>query len=288
MADLFIYPKEGEPFAYLTEKDRTLIGRAPDNDLALADQFSSSHHAAILRRGEKCTIVDEGSKNGTFVNGIKIQQETELANGDEILVGMTRLIFGKKPLSHVELVEAGPLGENINTIVNVRDILKESAVDTITRKPAAALDPEAIRREQKILLVLNEVSQSLIYHMTMTDLLAHIMDLVTENIRMDRAVLMLREGNPPQLVPRQIRIPNRDMKDQNVRISQSIIRTALDKNSAVLVSDIQSDTQFRSRPASSSPGFIRPSASRSGTTRKLSASSTETGSPCWSPSHPMT
>jgi len=247
MADLFVYPKEGEPFAYLTEKDRTLIGRSPDNDLPLADQFCSSHHAALTRRGEKFTITDTGSKNGTFVNGVKIQEETELANGDEVLVGMTRLIFGKKPLSHVELVEAGPLGENINTIVNVRDILKESAVETITRKPAAVLDPEAVRREQKILLVLSEVSQSLIYHMPMTELLAHIMDLITENVRMDRAVLMLREGNPPQLVPRLIRIPNREMKDMSVRISQSVVRTVLDKNSAVLVSDLQSDTQFRSQ-----------------------------------------
>ncbi|MBN2207077.1 MAG: SpoIIE family protein phosphatase [Candidatus Aminicenantes bacterium] len=247
MADLFVYPKEGEPFAYLTDRDRTRIGRAADNDLALADQFSSSHHAALIRRGEKFTIVDAGSKNGTFVNGIKIQEETELANGDEILVGMTRLIFGKRPLSHVELVEAGPLGENINTIVNVRDILKESAVETITRRPSAALDPEAVRREQKILLVLNEVSQSLIYHMPMSDLLAHIMDLITENVSMDRAVLLLREGNPPQLVPRLVRIPNREMKDLNVRISQSVVRTALDKNSAVLVSDLQSDTQYRSQ-----------------------------------------
>jgi serine phosphatase RsbU (regulator of sigma subunit) len=247
MADLFVYPKEGEPFAYLTDKDRTLIGRSADNDLGLADQFCSSHHAALIRRGEKYTIADTGSKNGTFVNGIKIQEETELANGDEILVGMTRLIFGKKPLSHVELVEAGPLGENINTIVNVRDILRESAVDTITRKPSAVFDPEAVRREQKILLVLNEVSQSLIYHMPMAELLAHIMDLITENVQMDRAVLMLREGNPPQLVPRLIRIPNREMKDLNVRISQSVVRTALDKNSAVLVSDLQSDTQFRSQ-----------------------------------------
>lgn len=247
MADLFVYPKEGEPFAYLTDKDRTLIGRAADNDLALSDQFCSSHHAALIRRGEKHTIVDTGSKNGTFVNGVKIQEETDLANGDEILVGMTRLLFGKRPLSHVELVEAGPLGENINTIVNVRDILRESAVDSITREPAAAIDPAAVRREQKILLVLNEVSQSLIYHMPMADLLAHIMDLITENVPMDRAVLMLREGNPPQLVPRLVRIPNREMKDLNVRISQSVVRTALDKNSAVLVSDLQSDTQFRSQ-----------------------------------------
>jgi len=247
MSDLFVYPKEGEPFAFQVEKDRTLIGRAPDNELPLTDQFCSSRHAAILRRGEKLTVVDSGSKNGTFVNGVKIQQETELANGDEILVGMTRLIFGKKPLSHVELVEAGPLAENINTIVNVRDILKESAVDTMTRKPAAVFDPEEIRREQKVLRVLNEVSQSLIYHMPMTELLSHIMDLITENVRMDRGVLMLREGNPPQLVPRVIRIQNREMKDKNIRISQSVVRTALDKNSAVLVSDIQSDTQFRAQ-----------------------------------------
>jgi ABC transport system ATP-binding/permease protein len=44
------------------------IGRAPDNDLVIADPSVSGHHAELRTTGGITRIVDLGSRNGTFVN----------------------------------------------------------------------------------------------------------------------------------------------------------------------------------------------------------------------------
>jgi ABC transport system ATP-binding/permease protein len=64
------------------------IGRTPDNDLVLAQDFGVSRNHAELRRSPAGTyeIVDLGSHNGTFVNGSRVSRAA-LTKYDEIAVG---------------------------------------------------------------------------------------------------------------------------------------------------------------------------------------------------------
>ena len=57
----------------LKEGGRLTIGRHPDNDIVPKDAAVSYHHAIIERKGEKLIVLDKESRNGTFVNGIKVQ-----------------------------------------------------------------------------------------------------------------------------------------------------------------------------------------------------------------------
>src|SRR5207247_2501504 len=51
------------------------IGREPARDVALtADTMVSRRHAEIAPEGDGFVLRDEGSSNGTFVNGQRIQQ----------------------------------------------------------------------------------------------------------------------------------------------------------------------------------------------------------------------
>jgi sigma-B regulation protein RsbU (phosphoserine phosphatase) len=247
MINLYVYPKTGEPSIFALEHDRTSIGRALENDLPLPDQFCSSRHALIAATDVGHVIRDLGSKNGVFVNGKKIQLETELRKGDEILLGSTRIIFDQEAVTRIEMVEGPPgLGE-YNTIIGVKDILKKPVVDTVTRPQPQAGDFERLRQEQKFLAVLNEVSQALIYHLPLDQLLEHIMDLISQNIPMDRGVLMLKEGEPPQLIPKVVRILNPGLKKANIQVSRTILNTAMARNSSILLSDVQSDSQFKAQ-----------------------------------------
>lgn len=246
MVHLYIYPKSEAPFTFALEGDPVSIGRSADNDLALPDQFCSSRHALIVRTRDGHAVRDQGSKNGVFINGIKILEETLLRKGDEILLGSTRIVFDEQSPTRVEMVE-GPAGPaNYNTMIQVRDILKRPAPDT-RAAPALmpAADLERLRREQKILFVLNEVSQALIYHFPLDKLLDHIMDLIIQNIPMDRGVLMLKEGEPFRLVPKVARVVDPALRNQNIQVSRTILNTALAKNSSILLSDIQSDSYFK-------------------------------------------
>ncbi len=63
------------------------IGRLPDNDLIVQNNYASRYHAEIFLQSGKWYIRDSGSKNGTFVNGTKITTPVLLRNGDKIKIG---------------------------------------------------------------------------------------------------------------------------------------------------------------------------------------------------------
>jgi pSer/pThr/pTyr-binding forkhead associated (FHA) protein len=82
--------RAGESF--FPSGERTLIGRSPDCDVFLDDVTVSRKHAEILREGERFTIKDLGSLNGTFVNRRRIETG-ELEDDDEVQIGKYRLTF---------------------------------------------------------------------------------------------------------------------------------------------------------------------------------------------------
>src|ERR1700754_2455309 len=84
---------------YSLEAERTTLGKAAENDVALEDDPMASHLHAILERFPAgWCVTDLGSSNGTWVNGERICSAHRLRHGDEIGVGQTRLTF-RDPLS---------------------------------------------------------------------------------------------------------------------------------------------------------------------------------------------
>jgi len=66
------------------------LGRADSNDVVLDDAVVSSHHVRIIAPG---TVIDDGSTNGTFVNGQRVQGRVSLRSGDQLQVGSTIFRF---------------------------------------------------------------------------------------------------------------------------------------------------------------------------------------------------
>ena len=69
------------------------LGREPDNDLKIADNKVSRHHALIERQNDRFYIRDLASTNGTFVDGQRVKGDRLLLNGDKIYIGGNVLIF---------------------------------------------------------------------------------------------------------------------------------------------------------------------------------------------------
>ncbi|HYL81411.1 MAG TPA: FHA domain-containing protein, partial [Candidatus Acidoferrum sp.] len=65
-------------------KRLTRIGRAPDNDLVIAERQVSSHHAEVEFRQDHFYVRDLRSTNGTSVNKQPVEGETLLKSGDVI------------------------------------------------------------------------------------------------------------------------------------------------------------------------------------------------------------
>jgi DNA-binding winged helix-turn-helix (wHTH) protein len=78
--------------AALAEGDN-LVGRADDCRLRIESSTVSRHHARLRVRGAEVWVEDLGSKNGTVVEGHKIEAPTPLRGGERILVGAIELRF---------------------------------------------------------------------------------------------------------------------------------------------------------------------------------------------------
>ncbi|MEJ2759101.1 MAG: FHA domain-containing protein [Anaerolineales bacterium] len=63
------------------------IGRNKTNELVISDPLASRHHATVYMEGEIPMIRDEGSSNGTYVNGKQIYEPTALNDQDKIQFG---------------------------------------------------------------------------------------------------------------------------------------------------------------------------------------------------------
>jgi len=88
-------PNAGKTIA-LT-KAKVVVGRLKKCNLILTDRAVSGPHALITVGDTVGTIQDLQSSHGTQVNGQRITAETTLANGDQILLGHTKIVFRALP-----------------------------------------------------------------------------------------------------------------------------------------------------------------------------------------------
>ncbi len=69
-----------------------MIGRDPHGAIWIDSTLVSRRHATITVSARDVVLTDLGSRNGTFVNGQRLDAPATLADGDEILVGPARLV----------------------------------------------------------------------------------------------------------------------------------------------------------------------------------------------------
>lgn len=71
--------------------DEITIGRSSVSTLQLEDDFASGTHARLIRRGRDWFIEDLDSRNGTWLNGQRIDQPERLAEGMDLRIGQTQV-----------------------------------------------------------------------------------------------------------------------------------------------------------------------------------------------------
>ena len=77
--------------AIAIKRSTLLIGRAEECDVRPLSEDVSRRHCAIHVGPAEVWAEDLGSRNGTFVNGVKITAKTKLADGDLVRVGALEL-----------------------------------------------------------------------------------------------------------------------------------------------------------------------------------------------------
>ncbi len=235
MATLYVYPKEGNPWKLEIDGEVVSIGRAQGNDVTVADPNCSSRHAYIERAGGGFVIRDAGSKNGTFVNSRRIDCPAVLSQGDEIALGSTIMTFGRPRMPRVTMVDSPSSATDASAVVPFRAILEKTSAADVRTSPLAA--PADLKEENRILQVMFQVSEALVAHKPLQELLEDIMDLIAENLPMDQCVIMLRGDGSPALETRAARIQGQWRGGREIQVSRTIVAMAYERHLSVLLSD---------------------------------------------------
>lgn len=99
--------RKGEPFVYyrngedeqvvffLGEGEQISVGRSPASNISLPfDPSVSGIHALLSRVGDTWLIEDDGlSRNGTFLNGLRLRGQQRLRDRDWVRFGQSTLVY---------------------------------------------------------------------------------------------------------------------------------------------------------------------------------------------------
>jgi pSer/pThr/pTyr-binding forkhead associated (FHA) protein len=69
------------------------IGRLPDNDIVIIDDFVSRKHCKIFTDGESIVVEDLNSTNGSILNNESVVEATSLSDKDVLQVGKFQLVL---------------------------------------------------------------------------------------------------------------------------------------------------------------------------------------------------
>ncbi|MCS7311366.1 MAG: FHA domain-containing protein [Acidobacteria bacterium] len=84
---------------YLTAGQTYRVGRAHDNQIVVVDPTVSRYHATLRVLTDRVVLRDLDSKNGTFVDGHRIQDEVEVSGVEDIRLGRVILLLDRVPTS---------------------------------------------------------------------------------------------------------------------------------------------------------------------------------------------
>jgi predicted component of type VI protein secretion system len=92
MSKLVLFLADGTTLDIKLDRERLMIGRRPDNDVCLPYPAVSGEHAAIVTILDDSFLEDQGSTNGTLVNGRPVTKHF-LRDRDQIDIGRQRLVY---------------------------------------------------------------------------------------------------------------------------------------------------------------------------------------------------
>jgi DNA-binding NtrC family response regulator len=105
-----LWVAEGQPPAerrWRHAGDRFSIGSHPTNELVLGDGAVSRFHCEVRCDGDAVLIADLGSRNGTFVDGVRVK-EAYLSRGAVVRLGRVPIRFGAQPVRRAAVLSESP------------------------------------------------------------------------------------------------------------------------------------------------------------------------------------
>jgi pSer/pThr/pTyr-binding forkhead associated (FHA) protein len=220
------------------EGEQVAIGREPGNDLWAADPAMSRRHCLVRRENGQISIQDLGARNGTLVNGSRVEQHP-LKNHDRISVGASVLVYVehqddfREEASAVELTETQDFGQSA-TFLRSEDALYLQP----ERISAGLPETDRLTRDLNTLLkIANGIGRIRDREALEWQLLGMVFDVVPA----DRGAI-LQISDEDDNFESAIAWDRVLGPKEPVRVSRTVVQRVLREKAGLLVSDVSSDS----------------------------------------------
>ncbi len=261
------------------QSERTVFGRHPHCQVVLENAAVSRYHTQIVDAHGDFVIEDLRSRNGTHVNETQVEGRQKLANGDVIRVCDFAFRFLLNPPSDSKLLKPGSVaGDDIK-------VGPRSSLDAMSGQTAP--DDEEEEEEPKQEAKLEEDDRSSIIStldagssssdlrlnvkpetklkaiLEITKVLSgslgldQVLDKTLEGLfrifqQADEGFIMLREEEKKKLVVKATKTRHKTESDDQVHVSMTIVRKALETSEGILSANALEDSRFRASESLSS------------------------------------
>ncbi len=162
------------PKTSISVKDLPItIGRLPTSTICVDEAPISRQHCVVIPTGAGLTVLDQGSTNGTFVNGLR-RQHSRLQHGDEIKVGKTTIEVNAAPSQTPERTSPAPV--------------------SLARSTPPPPIPGPLRPDQQLEL-LEKLGRQLALAPSTHEARQTLLDLVLESFPFHRVMLLLNDSS---------------------------------------------------------------------------------------------
>jgi len=205
-----------------------MVGRTPENAVAVPDAAVSRRHAELRIEGNRLVLRDLGSMNGTFVNGVQLKGERELAAGDQIRFGQVTLTVTPAEIPERPLVVADSSTSNFTITTSIEEIRREAKQS----------------RSDRILASVSEAGQMLSRRMELSELYEKVLDLISKAITTSRVLILSKTEGEPRVVASKV---SDSAPEEPLRLSRNMLSDILVGGKAFLTADASADTQWQDR-----------------------------------------
>ncbi|UCD16742.1 MAG: SpoIIE family protein phosphatase [Candidatus Zixiibacteriota bacterium] len=225
----------GKFYSWLMKPGRYRVGRKAGSDFCVPHRTVSRAHAEFeVTPAGKCFLTDLGSRNGTFVNGERIESRVPLGEGDSVL-------FGQTEFKLVSADESEPPTSGLPRIVLAQDEPRNSvflAIDEALKPlPPKATDLPGL------LPALFEMARTQDFTESQEAMLLQSLKTIAGVIPSDRLAVLFVSDNQQEVYTAASLVPEGQDPGEMI-LSRTIVNEIMTNKNAILISDPKDDPRF--------------------------------------------
>lgn len=225
--EITVFSPIGSPSSHKLVDRVVTIGRASECTIPVKDRYLSRKHAEIVHEDAGWILKDSGSANGTYLNGVRVEEHLVLKSGDRIRMGETELLFIAEHSTDRFVAVADP--HFTPTIaIPIKDL--EAAITSGSELPER-------------LHTLNMLAMELIEDPPMDRLFGFIVDRVMDHLQPSRAAIGLLTDEGTNFSSVEVRRKNPD-DTAELTVSHTLLEAIVKEKTTLAFVDVSVDEKL--------------------------------------------